>query len=837
MLNQEPTHLTRYGFAVVVTILAMVLTQGFQPWLYPSVFPLFFAAVMLSAWFGGLGPGLLATLVAATSIDFFLLPPHSTRYLEVSHLVRISTFVLVALLTSSLTAARKRAEQRLRNAQQELEQRVQQRTTALTTANDALRTEIDERKQVEAVLRYQAQIIDQIHDSVIATDLDGRITSWNKGAQRLFGYAAQEMLGKRISALYAEDQQIFLREQVVAPLREKGAHEVEVQMHRKSKENFYAHVLLSLLRDPTGVPTGMIGYSMDITARKQAEHELQARLRQQAAVATLGQQALSGAGLTDLMDTAMRIVAQTLEVEYAKILELLPEQNTLLLRAGVGWKAGAVGHTIVSAGSDSQAGYTLLTREPVITEDLRTETRFSGPPLLHEYGVISGLSVIIAGEDIPFGVLGAHTGTQRTFSRDDIHFLQAVANVIAETIRQQRTEETLRENEERLRGAFDYAPIGKALVDFDGRPLRVNRALCQILGYTEQELLATTLSALTHPQDTNASQDNFHQLLTNAVPSFQSEKRYIHKSEREVWTLESVSLVRDAQDNPLYWITQIQDISERKAAELQVAKITQELVERNQELWRLQREMSRVESLAALGQVTGKIAHELGTPLNSVLGYARLLAEEPLSESVRSGLQTIETQAQRMVDIIQHYLSRTRDAARRHQQIAVDALVQDTLILLKPMLQQHEVQVRTALATSLPFLQGDEASLQRVLINLLNNAIDALEDGGNITITARTSSPPETARSGVLIEVTDTGSGIPPEVLPHLFDLFVTTKASGKGTGLGLAICQEIIRGHGGNIAVTSQVGQGTSVRIFLPVGNNSDQPVLAEHSQWEHAG
>jgi PAS domain S-box-containing protein len=131
-----------------------------------------------------------------------------------------------------------------------------------------------ERKLAEEALRRQAQIIDQIHDSVVSTDLEGQVTSWNKGAERLFGYPAKEALGKHISFVYPQDQHEFLEQEVIKPLQKKGDHEIEVRMRRKSGEDFYAHLSLSLLRDGEGSVAGMIGYSMDITQRKRAEEML-----------------------------------------------------------------------------------------------------------------------------------------------------------------------------------------------------------------------------------------------------------------------------------------------------------------------------------------------------------------------------------------------------------------------------------------------------------------------------------------------------------------------------------------------------------------------------------
>jgi two-component system, NtrC family, sensor kinase len=140
----------------------------------------------------------------------------------------------------------------------------------------------------------------------------------------------------------------------------------------------------------------------------------------------------------------------------------------------------------------------------------------------------------------------------------------------------------------------------------------------------------------------------------------------------------------------------VEDITERKEAEEQLTQVTHELIECNQELWRFQRELGRVEPLVALGRVTGTIAHELGTPLNSVLGYTQLLFQETLPDGARESLQMIETQTQRMIEIIQHYLSHTRRALPCHQPLDLNALIGETLVLLKPIFHQGRVQVRTA---------------------------------------------------------------------------------------------------------------------------------------------
>jgi len=244
------------------------------------------------------------------------------------------------------------------------------------------------------------------------------------------------------------------------------------------------------------------------------------------------------------------------------------------------------------------------------------------------------------------------------------------------------------------------------------------------------------------------------------------------------------------------------EIAERKKAET--------------ELWRLQLELGRVERLATLGRMAGTIAHDLGTPLNSVLGYTQLLAQENLTERARRRLSIIETQINRMGDIIQNYLSQTRGTAPKDS-VMINDLVRATLTLLQPVFHERGIEVRSQFSDVAPAIYGNSDSIQRVLINLLDNAMYACEKSGAIQITTKPCSAPPKP-DGILIEVADTGTGIAPEILPKIFDLFVTTKPPGRGTGLGLVICQEIIRAHGGTIAVESSLGKGTIVTIYLPV-------------------
>jgi GAF domain-containing protein/DNA-binding CsgD family transcriptional regulator len=156
-----------------------------------------------------------------------------------------------------------------------------------------------------------------------------------------------------------------------------------------------------------------------------------------AAVADLGRRAMEDEDLYSLMDEAVALVAENLRVEYVKIFELQPDGENLLLRSGVGWAEGVIGQVTVDARPDSPAGYTLVSEEPVIVDDLPSEERFGTPPLLREHEVRSGVTVVIPGRERPFGVLGVDTSRRRRFTRDDVNFLQAVANALVSAIERQ----------------------------------------------------------------------------------------------------------------------------------------------------------------------------------------------------------------------------------------------------------------------------------------------------------------------------------------------------------------------------------------------------------------
>lgn len=240
---------------------------------------------------------------------------------------------------------------------------------------------------------------------------------------------------------------------------------------------------------------------------------------------------------------------------------------------------------------------------------------------------------------------------------------------------------------------------------------------------------------------------------------------------------------------------------------------------------RLEEQLFERERLAILGRMAGAIAHEVGAPLNSVLGHTQLLAREELSERGRHRLTIIESQVQRMVQVIQGYLARTRGAPATREPLDVNDLVQDALVQLDVVLTRARVHVRVEADPTQPVVVADRDGLLRVLINLMQNAVDAMPNGGTLSIATARLEPPDAPYEAVAIDVIDTGSGIPPEARAKIFDLFFTTKPQGRGTGMGLSIVHEIVKMLGGRIDVTSEVGKGTQMRVLLPAAEPDVQP------------
>jgi PAS domain S-box-containing protein len=257
---------------------------------------------------------------------------------------------------------------------------------------------------------------------------------------------------------------------------------------RPEREERWFEALVTVIVED-GKAVQMLGMCRDVTERLRINREVRVRARQQETLARLGERALAESDLQKYFNEAVSTVGEILDVEMVKILELVPGDAELLLRAGIGWEPGLIGTATVSTGRETQAGYTLASGRPVMVEDLASEKRFTGEPLLRKPGVVSGLTTPIAGRDgRAYGVLGAHTAKRRKFNDYDVAFLAAVANVLAGAIQRrqldQRHELMIRELRHRSGNLFSQ------LLALFSQTAKNSRNLADLVAKYEARVLA-----------------------------------------------------------------------------------------------------------------------------------------------------------------------------------------------------------------------------------------------------------------------------------------------------------------------------------------------------------
>jgi len=301
--------------------------------------------------------------------------------------------------------------------------------------------DVTERKERERELQEFEQIIKAVNDGIYVIGEDGYYRFVNEELASMFGISKAEMEGAH-AAEFLSDHAVEVGREVDKELRSGNSEAVttDIEVTDVDGNSFYTETTFALL--PEG--SGRVGVVRDVTERNERERQLRDRIRQQETVTDLGQRALEDPDPDRLMAEAAERVAETLNNEYAKVLELDSEAEQLLLRQGTGWDDGIAGSATVSAVADSsQAAYTLDSKEPVVVEDLSTESRFSGPELLTSHDVKSGISTIIGPPDNPWGILGTHDTDRKEFSEHNANFVQSVANILSTAIDRHRNEQEL----------------------------------------------------------------------------------------------------------------------------------------------------------------------------------------------------------------------------------------------------------------------------------------------------------------------------------------------------------------------------------------------------------
>jgi signal transduction histidine kinase len=249
-------------------------------------------------------------------------------------------------------------------------------------------------------------------------------------------------------------------------------------------------------------------------------------------------------------------------------------------------------------------------------------------------------------------------------------------------------------------------------------------------------------------------------------------------------------------------------------ATIELEKRNQQLQETNLELWRTNRRMNELGRLAAAGQTAAHFAHEVGTPLNLISGHVQLLKSD-LDRDPRdaeSRIRTISAQIERIERIVRRMLDKTRFETELAP-LDLNSVLRKLCDAMLPAFDKRNIRLVETFADNLPLMAGSSDRLQQLFLNLLNNSLDAMPDGGEIQIHTALEGKAGKAQR-ILVDFIDTGMGMTPDVMSHIFDPLYTTKDRGHGTGLGLVIVSQIVAEHGGRVEVESELGKGTRFRL-----------------------
>jgi PAS domain S-box-containing protein len=380
--------------------------------------------------------------------------------------------------------------------------------------------------------------------------------------------------------------------------------------------------------------------------------------------------------------------------------------------------------------------------------------------------------------------------------------------------REQNAENALRLSEAQLRTTFEGAAIGIALLDMDGRLIKCNPALAHLLGHSQAELCDRTFAQFTLPEDLAADAEAFRALLAGTHEHFELEKRLLHRDGQVKWVRMTISLVRQADQSSPLAIGMVEDITQRRSLEEQV------------------RQSQKME---AIGLLASGVAHDFNNVLAIVQLQAGLLGlSDGLTAEQQAATQEITQAAERAANLTRQLLMFRRKQNMQPAQLDLNQVVSHMTKLLQRILGE-DITLVANYAPQLPLINADAGMMEQILLNLAVNSRDAMPRGGQLAITTGTARlNPLHVGAGkglapglyVRLTVTDTGTGIAPENLPHIFELFFTTKEVGKGTGLGLATVYGIVEQHRGSVNVTSEINQGATFNIYLPAADG--EPAMA---------
>ena len=456
----------------------------------------------------------------------------------------------------------------------------------------------------------------------------------------------------------------------------------------------------------------------------------------------------------------------------------------------------------------------MKTRMPLYVPNALKDPAWRNNPDIH-LGMICYFGIPLCWPDGSlFGTICALDSQEKVLARDSEELMVLMREVIeADLERLARSSEeakqstaTLHEAEGRYSAIFHQAAIGIACVGLDGRWLEVNDRLCEITGYSREEMKERTFQAITHDEDLQKDLNLADRLLSGDIPTYTMEKRYWHKQGHVVWILLTGSLVRDSDEQPSYYVAVVEDITEKKF---------------------LQHEVEQAQKLEAMGRLVGGIAHEFNNKLSAITGNLFLATRRP--ETYQAYVKDAEKLCFQASEMIDSLLAYARKGPTEKGVVSLRPFLKEVFKSFQVVVPEN-IDMKVELGSNnLMQVRGNATQLQQIVVNLINNAIYAVQTVKNPRVSVKLTSCNAdakfmmrhsmiTAKRLTRIVVEDNGVGMTSAQLGKIFDPFYTTKPVGKGTGLGLAIVASLVEQHGGAIDVESSPGCGTRFEVYFPL-------------------
>jgi PAS domain S-box-containing protein len=466
----------------------------------------------------------------------------------------------------------------------ELEQRVAERTRELRAANEELNKQMEERKRAEAHIAYQADLLANVHDAILATDEHLNLTAWNRAAEEMYGWRAEEVLGLKVEDVIRSEISAAQQSDALKILAQTGHYAAEMVQYRRDAWRLWIQGDTIALRDEAGKLTGYMCAFRDVTKRKKAEaealalkDELSAELTAMTRLHELSTQLLASRDLQPLLEQVLDATIALLNADFGNIQLYNPVSDVLEIVAQSGFRQDFLDYFNSVHEGIASCGTALLRRERVVVEDVLTDPSFA--PHLQIVAAAGYRAVqstpLFSRSGEPLGMISTHFRQPHRPSAHELRLTDLYARQAAELIELKRAEETLRASEGRFRSYFELGLIGMAITSPDKGCIEVNDELCRILGYERSELLQMTWAEITHPDDLARDVAQFDRVMAGEIDGYTLDKRWIRKEGRVIGTIMAAKCMRRIDGSVDYLVGLVLDTTERKQAEAERRQATE----------------------------------------------------------------------------------------------------------------------------------------------------------------------------------------------------------------------------------------------------------------------